>query len=162
MTRGDRYGERCRGVSVTELALVFPLSLVLFIGILDFGRVYYSAIAVSHAARAGVQYGAQDNVKSGDFAGMRQAASDALGDVSNFTVTACRYCRCADGTGSCTSCNAGGDGCSTGSGCLGTCSSDAPQVFVQVTVDKVFTTLFPYPGLPSTADLNRIATMRVQ
>jgi len=149
-------------VSVTELALVLPLSLVLFIGILDFGRVYYSAIAVSHAARAGVQYGAQDNVKSGDFAGMRQAASDALGDVSNFTVTACRYCRCADGTGSCTSCNAGGDCCSTGSGCLGTCSSDAPQVFVQVTVDKVFTTLFPYPGLPSTADLNRIATMRVQ
>ena len=162
MTRGDRYAERCRGVSVTELALVLPLSLVLFIGILDFGRVYYSAIAVSHAARAGVQYGAQDNVKSGDFAGMRQAASDALGDVSNFTVTACRYCQCPDGTGSCTSCNAGGDGCSTGSGCLGTCSSDAPQVFVQVTVDKVFTTLFPYPGLPSTADLNRIATMRVQ
>ena len=162
MTRGDRYAERCRGVSVTELALVLPLSLVLFIGILDFGRVYYSAIAVSHAARAGVQYGAQDNTKSGDFAGMRQAASDALGDVSNFTVTACRYCRCADGTGSCTSCNAGGDGCSTGSGCLGTCSSDAPQVFVQVTVDKPFTTLFPYPGLPSTADLNRKATMRVQ
>ena len=162
MTRGGRYAERCRGVSVTELALVLPLSLVLFIGILDFGRVYYSAIAVSHAARAGVQYGAQDNTKSGDFAGMRQAASDALGDVSNFTVTACRYCRCADGTGSCTSCNAGGDGCSTGSGCLGTCSSDAPQVFVQVTVDKVFTTLFPYPGLPKTADLNRRATMRVQ
>ena len=162
MTRGDRYAERCRGVSVTELALVLPLSLVLFIGILDFGRVYYSAIATSHAARAGVQYGAQDNIKSGDFAGMRQAASDALGDVSNFTVTACRYCRCADGTGSCTSCNAGGDGCSTGSGCLGTCSSDAPQVFVQVTVDKPFTTLFPYPGLPSTADLNRKATMRVQ
>ena len=162
MTRGDRYAERCRGVSVTELALVLPLSFVLFIGILDFGRVYYSAIAVSHAARAGVQYGAQDNVKSGDFAGMRQAASDALGDVSNFTVTACRYCRCADGTGSCTSCNAGTDGCSSGSGCLGTCGSAAPQVYVQVTVDKPFTTLFPYPGLPSTADLNRKAIMRVQ
>jgi len=162
MTYGDRYAERCRGVSVTELALVLPLSLVLFIGILDFGRVYYSAIATSHAARAGVQYGAQDNIKSGDFAGMRQAASDALGDVSNFTVTACRYCRCADGTGSCTSCNASADGCSTGSGCLSTCSSTAPQVYVQVTVDKVFTTLFPYPGLPSRADLNRKATMRVQ
>ena len=162
MTHGDRYAERCRGVSVTELALVLPLSLVLFIGILDFGRVYYSAIAVSHAAREGVQYGAQDNIKSGDFAGMRQAASDTLGDVSNFTVTACRYCRCADGTGSCASCTAGADGCGTGSGCLSTCSSVAPQIFVQVTVDKVFTTLFPYPGLPSTADLNRKATMRVQ
>ena len=162
MTHGDRYLERCRGLAVTELALVLPLSFVLFIGILDFGRVYYSAIAISHAARAGVQYGAQDNVKSGDFAGMRQTASDALGDVKDFTVTACRYCRCADGTGSCTSCNAGTDGCSSGSGCLGTCSSAAPQLYVQVTVDKVFTTLFPYPGLPSTADINRRATMRVQ
>jgi len=162
MTHGDRYLERRRGLAVTELALVLPLSFVLFIGILDFGRVYYSAIAVSHAARAGVQYGAQDNVKSGDFAGMRQAASDALGDVSNFTVTACRYCQCADGTGSCSSCSANSDGCSSGSSCLSSCPTDAPQVYVQVTVDKVFTTLFPYPGLPSTADLNRIATMRVQ
>ena len=162
MTRGDRNAERCRGVSVTELALVLPLSFVLFIGILDFGRVYYSAIAVSHAARAGVQYGAQDNVKSGDFAGMRQAASDSLGDVSNFTVTACRYCRCADGTGTCTSCSANSDGCSSGSGCLSSCPTAAPQVYVQVTVDKPFTTLFPYPGLPSRADLYRKAIMRVQ
>src|SRR5206468_11190947 len=122
----------------------------------------YSAIAVSHAARAGVQYGAQDNVKSGDFAGMRQAASDALGDVSNFTVTACRYCRCADGTGSCTSCNAGTDGCSSGSGCLGTCGSAALQVDVLVTLDKVLTTLFSCAGRPRKADLSRRATMLVQ
>jgi hypothetical protein len=33
---------------------------------------------------------------------------------------------------------------------------------VQVTVDETFTTLFPYPGLPRTADLNRRATVRVQ
>src|SRR5437870_12600090 len=116
MTHGDRYLERRRGLAVTELALVLTLSFVLFIGILDFGRVYYSAIAVSHAARAGVQYGAQDNIKSGDFAGMRQAASDTLGDVSNFTVTACRYCRCADGTGYCASCIAGAEGGGTGTG----------------------------------------------
>src|SRR2546428_1379436 len=106
MTHGDRHLERRRGLAVTELALVLPLSFVLFIGILAFGRVYYSAIAVSHAARAGVQYGAQDNIKSGDFAGMRQAASDALRDACNFTVTACRHRRSAAGTGSCSSCHA--------------------------------------------------------
>jgi len=55
------------------------------------------------------------------------------------------------------------DGCSTGSGCLNACPTGAPQVFVRVTADKVFTRLFPYPGLPrSTADLNRQAIMQVQ
>ncbi len=162
MARGRRSAERSRGVSVTELAIMLPLAFVLFIGILDFGRVFYTAMTISHAARAGVQYGAQDNIKSGDFAGMRTAARGAAGDVPAVTVTACRYCRCADGTGSCTTCADGGDGCSTGSGCLNSCPTDAPQVFVQVSADKVFTTLFPYPGLPSRADLNRQAIMRVQ
>ena len=162
MTHSDRC-ERCRGVALTEFALVIPVVFVLFIGILDFGRVFYAAMAVSHAARAGVQYGAQDDGKSGDFPGMRQAATDALGDVSNLTVTACRYCRCADGTGSCATCPAdNADLCATGSGCLNSCPSDAPQVFVQVTVDKVFTTLFPYPGIPKTTDINRRAIIRVQ
>jgi len=162
MTRSDRYAERCRGKSAMELALLLPLAFVLFMGILDFGRVFYSALAISHGARAGVQFGAQNNITSGDFAGMRQAALDAAGDVSGATADACRYCRCADGTGSCSTCSPGADGCSTGSGCLSACASGAPQVYVQVTVDKVFTTLFPYPGLPNRADLNRRATMRVQ
>jgi len=163
VSRRDRYAGRRRGQSVAEMALVLPIVLLLFIGVLDFGRVFYAAIAISHGARAGVQYGAQNNPKSGDFAGMRQAATDALGDVSNLTVTACRYCRCADGTGSCASCPAdNADLCATGSACLNSCPLDAPQVFVQVTVDKVFTTLFPYPGIPKTTDINRRAIIRVQ
>jgi len=158
----DPHAERRRGASVMELAVLLPLLLVLFIGIIDFGRVFYTAMTISHAARAGVQYGAQNNIRSGDFAGMRQAAQGSAGDVAGVTVTACRYCRCADGTGSCTNCTDGSDGCSTGSGCLNDCPTGAPQVFVRVTADKVFTTLFPYPGLPSTADLNRQAIMQVQ
>src|SRR5213078_4592734 len=69
-----------------ELALLLPLLLVLFIGIIDFGRVFYNAMTISHAARAGVQYGAQDNIRSGDFAGMRQAAQGAAADVAGVTV----------------------------------------------------------------------------
>src|SRR5438552_1720965 len=132
----DPHAERRRGASVMELAVLLPLLLVLFIGIIDFGRVFYTAMTISHAARAGVQYGAQDNIRSGDFAGMRQAAQGTAGDVAGVTVTACRYCRCADGTGSCTNCTDGSDGCSTGSGCLNACPTGAPQVFVRVTADK--------------------------
>jgi Flp pilus assembly protein TadG len=162
MTGADRHAERRRGTAFAEMALLLPLAFVLFIGVIDFGRVFYSAIAISHAARAGVQYGAQDSRVSGDFAGMRQAATDALGDVSGSMVTACRYCQCANGAGSCTTCSDNGDGCTTGSGCLSTCSADVPRIYVKVGVNKVFTTLFPYPGLPHTANLNRTATMRVQ
>ena len=49
MTHSDRC-ERCRGVALTEFALVIPVVFVLFIGILDFGRVFYAAMAVSNAA----------------------------------------------------------------------------------------------------------------
>ena len=148
---------------------MLPLAFVLFIGILDFGRVFYTAMTVSHAARAGVQWGAQDNVRSGDFAGMRQAASDAAGDVSGVTMTACRYCKCADGiTGGCSSCSGDSvlgtatDRCSDASGCLSACPLDAPQVYVSVRAAKTFTTLFPYPGVPRTTQLNRTAIMRAQ
>ena len=159
MTRRQRDVEQPRCVAVTEMALVFPVLFLLLIGILDFGRVFYTAMAVSHAARAGVQYGAQSDVTSGDFDGMRQAAADAAGDVSGVTVTACRFCQCPDGTPS--NCGCGTDTCTLG--CLSNCmSTDAPRVFVSVTVDKVFTPLFPYPGLPRTTDVNRQAIMRVQ
>ena len=48
------------------------------------------------------------------------------------------------------------------------CSSDlegllgVPQVYVRVTAQKTFTTLFPYPGIPKTTNLNRQATVRLQ
>jgi Flp pilus assembly protein TadG len=164
MTHSDPH-QRSRGLAFTEFALLLPVVFVLFIGVLDFGRVFYAAMAVSNAARAGVQYGAQDNARSGDFAGMRSAANaagDATGIGGFATPDACRYCKCADGSGSCNSCTDGSDGCSSTSACLTTCPADAPQVYVSVTAHKTFTTLFPYPGIPRTTTLNRLAVMRVQ
>jgi len=165
----DGHDERCGGLALTEFALTIPLGLVLFIGILDFGRVFYTAMTVSHAARAGVQYGAQNNGTSGDFAGMRDVVKNAAGDVNrDITPTACRFCQCADGSGSCTSCSGDSvlgmatDRCSDASGCLSACPSGAPRVYVQVSAEKVFTTLFPYPSIPRTTDIKRQVIMRVQ
>ena len=88
MTHGDDHKQR-RGLALTEFALTIPLAFVLFIGILDFGRVFYTAMTVSHAARAGVQYGAQNSLTSGDFAGMRDVVTNAAADVNrNITPTA--------------------------------------------------------------------------
>src|SRR5438093_13328000 len=98
MTNADRHGRRPRGQAIVEFALISPLSFLLFRGCLDFGRVFYSAMTVTHAARAGAQYGAQNNTTAGDFDGMTQAALAAAGDLTGVTVTPERCCRCAGGS----------------------------------------------------------------
>src|SRR2546426_4257623 len=118
MTNADRHGTRPRGQALVEFALISPLSFLLFIGCLDFGRVFYNAMAVTHAARAGAQYGAQSNITSVDTAGMTQAALAAAGDVQGLTVTPTQYCQCANGTTvDCTH-------------DTGTCNEGAPQLYV--------------------------------
>jgi Flp pilus assembly protein TadG len=53
---GRRPGrERSRGQTLTEFALVVPILLLLFMGILDLGRAAYTLNTVSDAARNGVR-----------------------------------------------------------------------------------------------------------
>ena len=144
---------RRRGQSLVELALMLPVLGILLIGTIDFARVYYAAMAIDQAARAGAAYGAQSVAKSGDDAGMAQAALSAANLDLTPAVTAANAhathrCACADGTQvSCTT---------------GTCTEGVPRVCVSVEIDRTFQTLFPYPGIPTTVRLNRTATMRVQ
>jgi len=72
-----------RGSAIVELTLLVPLFLLMLLGTADFARVFYTALSVSQAARAGVQYGAQDNEKSKDYAGMQKAAQLAAQDIAN-------------------------------------------------------------------------------
>ncbi len=50
-----------RGQSAVELALVTPIMIVLLLVAADFGRVFYTSIAVNNAARARpAQYGSRE------------------------------------------------------------------------------------------------------
>ena len=134
--------------------MLLPLVFVLMLGGIDFGRALYQLTLVAGAATSGAKYGAHDAAHSGDINGMKTAARDDLRystDPSTVAVDAERYCLCEDTmslidcqTGVC----AGGDGLKRG--------------YVHVTVEKPFTTLFPYPGLPNSVMLSREARMRVQ
>lgn len=44
------------GQSIIEMALLLPLLLVLIIGALEFGRVFYTKIVITNAAREGAYY----------------------------------------------------------------------------------------------------------
>jgi TadE-like protein len=136
------------GSAAVELAVMLPLLAVLALGVTEFGRIYYTAITVTDAARAGAQYGAQSTLTSINSAGMNQAVLNDAADVGSISVSSSRFCRCPDG--------------STPS-CTGSCAGyGGPEVFVQVNASKTVTLLMRYPGLPTAFTLSRTATFRVQ
>ena len=142
------------GQAIIEMTLLLPFFLLLLMGVIDFSRVFYTALAVTQAARAGAQYGAQSNGTSQDTAGMAQAARTAAQDdidTSSLTVTATDYCMCT----------ADGVTLTPMASCTAACANTR-QIYVQVTVAKTFQTLWNYPGIPHSITLNRTAIMRAQ
>lgn len=121
----------------------------------DFGRLFFHAVTVANAASAGAIFGARDNIKAGDFDGIRDSAlADAANvvKVSTVTATAGQLCACSDGTEiSCkeilvTTCSGG----------------DAPRAYVKSQVANKFEVLGPYPGIPRTTDIGRTVWIRVE
>jgi Flp pilus assembly protein TadG len=53
MLRTRRPGDRARGQSIVELALILPIMLLLLATAADLGRVFHTRIVISNAARAG-------------------------------------------------------------------------------------------------------------
>src|SRR5436309_15952090 len=88
---GPRAQER--GNALVELAMCLSLLLMILLGIMDFGRVFYAAMALTQAARPGAQYGAQSVGKSSDFSGMAAAATSAA-QADWGTITAVRTPTC--------------------------------------------------------------------
>lgn len=50
-----------RGQSMVEMALVLPILLLILLGITEFGRIYYTQLAITNGARAGARYAAVHN-----------------------------------------------------------------------------------------------------
>ena len=145
--RDDQRSES--GAAIVEMAVITPLLLVLALGVGDFGRVLYTAITLSHAARAGAAYGAQSTGYTGDTEGIQQAADGEAQEIAPISVTSQRVCECTGGASvSCMVPNCGGYG--------------PPRVFVEVTTTRTFQTLVPFPGVPATVALSRTAKVRVQ
>jgi Flp pilus assembly protein TadG len=131
------------------MAVAMPLLVLMVLGVGDFGRVLYTAITLSHAARAGAAYGAQSNGHTGDSAGIQQAAEEEAQDIGTIGVTSQRVCECTGGSPvSCTTASCGSYG--------------APRAFVEVTTTQTYATLIAYPGIPATVPLTRTAKVRVQ
>ena len=136
-----------RGSLSVEFALALPMLVLMFMGVADMARVYKAACVVTHASHAGALYGSQNVTTAADTTGMKNAASNDAQELSGVEVSASETCKCSNGTVV---------SCSTGT-CVGTM-----RVFVSVSAQYSFQTLFTYPGIPSTIGLGRSTEMRAQ
>jgi Flp pilus assembly protein TadG len=139
------------GSSLVELALIFPVFILLLVGAAEFGRLAYDAIEVSNAANAGALFGAQSHATAADTTDMQQVAIDDAANISNLSATAQNSCTCSNGN-VVTCANAA-------SLCL---SPNRIFEYVQVTTTATVNPIFHYPGLPSTFTLQGQSTLRVE
>ena len=63
-----------KGQSMVELALILPIIILILFGILEFGRIFYSYIVITNAAREGARVGAVGSPDSVIIERIREAA----------------------------------------------------------------------------------------
>jgi Flp pilus assembly protein TadG len=136
-----------RGQAALEVALVVPVLVAFLMIVGEFLRVYYMAIELNNAARAGVQYGINSPANAANLAGMQQAALNDGSDIGGMTATATEYCECSDGS-------------SVSCGTADACSDE--RVYVEVDTSATFYTLADWPGIPRSIALSGKAIMREQ
>jgi Flp pilus assembly protein TadG len=150
-----------RGAALVETAVALPMVAVLLAGTADFARVFYTAIELTNAARAGAQYGAQNLGQSRNTDAMEATARHAL-NLDGVTATATQTCECASADGLTFIATS-----PTANNCSAPVATSCPTsgthrvVSVSVTVRKQFTTISRFSSGPGYMNLVRSATLRV-
>lgn len=152
-----------RGSALVELALVLPLFLLLVVGTAEFGRVEYFSIQASNAARAGAAYAAQGTAfaASTNLSAIQAAAdNDApnLTSIATLTVTPATVCQC-DKAGVFTPTGTTESPAAAASSCL---SPGRVINYVQVNTSAPVSTMFSWPGFPSSLTVKGQAIMRIK
>jgi len=122
-----------RGSAFAELAFAMPVLALVLLGAMDLARAFHVSINVAAAAGAGAAFGSRSPTSPDDSSGITLAAQQAAPGVASLTVTPAKLCGCADGS-------------------LGVCASifcTPKYTYIQVKTQTTFSTLCPYPGIPS-------------
>ena len=129
-SRGDR------GQALVELAMITPILIILMLGVIDYGRVYFAYVSVTNGARIGADYASTDAAAAADTAAIKAAALTDTSDLLDQTATnpEVTVVTANDGQG---------------------------RLYADVTMTYTFSTLFPWPGLPTSIDIERTVRSRV-
>jgi Flp pilus assembly protein TadG len=151
-----------KGQGILELALMLPVLVLIFLPLVDLGRLSYFGMTLTQAVRSGAQYGMEQSIISASstaFAtissNMKAKAVEAGANISLATAdvtTAERYWRC------------GADSVGTRNAFpIGACAGDTTLVYVRVVATKAMDSLFSYQWAGGSSwSVTRSAEIRVQ
>ena len=131
------------GVSAIEMALVTPVLLIVFMGLIDYGIAIFSKMELTGAVRSGAQYAL---IKSNDMDAIETTVINSSNlDVDNIAVTTpYETCECSDGTLDAT--------------CTTTCSADTLRHYIVISATYTYVPFF----LPNNIVLDASSTIRIE
>lgn len=156
--RSGRVSNKERGQALVETALLFPMLLLMLLGVADLGWMAYNYIELSNAANAAVHYAIQSTTTAIQTSSIQTAMNgDQQGAMASITPTVSLACTCSDSTkknsdGSTPSCTKY-DGCKTPARLIDT---------VTVTANKTVSPLIHWPGVPNSVTMHSSAAMQVE
>lgn len=133
---------RCdRGVSAVEMAMISPVLLVVFLGLMDYGIAVFDKMELNSAVRAGSQHAL---IKSTDLTAIQTTVigSATLG-LTTGDVTVTSSCECSDGSSV---------------SCAGSCASDTIRNYITIQADYTYVPIF----LPADLNFSSTSVIRVQ
>jgi Flp pilus assembly protein TadG len=140
------------GQALAETSLTIPFFLLVLLGSVDLARAAYTGIEVTNAARAAVQYAAQNSATAADTSAIQNAASADGSSLSGLTTSVSVSGICSDGS----SCSG------TGGSCYATdCSGSHIETILTVDSSATFAPMFPMPGIPSALTMHGHAVQKV-
>ena len=134
--RNRTRGRGDRAQSLVEFALVAPFLIILMLGVIDYGRVYFAYVSVTNGARTGADFASSGESAAEDIDGIRSAA---LAETLELLNTSPENPQVSVETG----------------------TDSQGRAYADVTMQYTFTTIFPWPGLPSSMDVVRTVRARV-
>jgi len=147
-----RFCRNEAGQALVETSLSTSLLLLVLLGAVDLAQVIYATIEVTNAAKAAVQYGAQNTATAADTADIQAAAAGDAANLTGLTTTVSTTGMCSDGS-ACTG---------TGGTCQPLdCSGSHIETILTANTTTNYSPMIQIPGLPSTFTLHGEAVQKV-
>lgn len=128
-TGATRGAARARGQAFPEFVLILPVFLLLVLGAIDFGRIFFSYIQIKNAAGQGAAFAAVNPTDTAGIAAVVQQERNSQAQRGEGTVTVTTACR---------------DSFGVAVACAGAAGGAGPGNTITVTVAEPFNFLTPF------------------
>jgi Flp pilus assembly protein TadG len=131
-----------------EMALLAPLLMFMIVGMADYAAATYRRMQVQHAAQAGADFAMRNTF---DIVQIGNAVANAAGGDITATPAPAETCGCA--SGSTVTVAICGTACASGF---------TAGTYINVSAQGSYTTIVPYPGIPSSFTFTATAMSRTR